>query len=93
MLGDEHVAIVGDLNDTSTHPQFDDGAGGTLPGTLGTGRARNKIDYILFSPAVRSRPRRRDRPQRRLGREHGTIGRPDSAALAPLIAATDLKDI
>lgn len=36
----------------SQHPNFDDGAGGSRPGTYGTGRARNKIDYILLSPTL-----------------------------------------
>ncbi|SOC56597.1 endonuclease/exonuclease/phosphatase family protein [Ornithinimicrobium cerasi] len=65
--GDELVVVLGDLNDTpdsdplapllgdggprdvSTHPSFDDGG---WPGTYTTGRAGNKIDYILCSPAL-----------------------------------------
>lgn len=65
--GEELVVILGDLNDTpdseplapllgnggprdvSTHPAFDDGG---WPGTYTTGRAGNKIDYVLCSPAV-----------------------------------------
>lgn len=65
--GDELVVVLGDLNDTpdsepltplmadggpqdvSTHASFDDGG---WPGTYTTGRAGNKIDYILCSPAV-----------------------------------------
>ena len=64
--GDELVVVMGDLNDTpdsdalaplldggprdiSEHPAFDDGG---WPGTYTTGRAGNKIDYILCSPAV-----------------------------------------
>lgn len=65
--GDELVVVLGDLNDTpdseplaplladggprdvSTHETFDDGG---WPGTYTTGRAGNKIDYLLCSPAV-----------------------------------------
>jgi endonuclease/exonuclease/phosphatase family metal-dependent hydrolase len=65
--GEDHVAVVGDFNDfpespplapllgatdlrdISTHDHFDDGG---RPGTFGTGTARNKIDYILLSPAL-----------------------------------------
>lgn len=64
--GDDLVVVMGDLNDTpdsdalapllvggprdiSEHPAFDDGG---WPGTYTTGRAGNKIDYILCSPAV-----------------------------------------
>ncbi len=65
--GAEHVVVVGDLNDTpdsyplapllgetdlrdvARHPTFDDGG---WPGTYTTGRAANKIDYLLSSPAV-----------------------------------------
>jgi endonuclease/exonuclease/phosphatase family metal-dependent hydrolase len=61
------VAIVGDLNDTpdseplapllretdlrdiSTHPAFDDAG---RPGTYGSCTARNKLDYVLLSPAL-----------------------------------------
>ena len=60
-----NLAVVGDLNDTpdsdtlapllagtpladiSTHANFDDG---DLPGTFGTQKAANKIDYVLLSP-------------------------------------------
>lgn len=38
-----------DLRDIATHPSFDDGG---WPGTYTTGRAANKIDYLLCSPAV-----------------------------------------
>lgn len=66
-VGDDLVVVLGDLNDTpdsaalapllgdggprdvSEHPDFDDGG---WPGTYTTGRAGNKIDYILCSPAV-----------------------------------------
>jgi endonuclease/exonuclease/phosphatase family metal-dependent hydrolase len=64
--GEENVAIVGDFNDTpdsaplatllstdlkdvSALPAFDDGG---YPGTYGGSTARNKIDYILLSPAL-----------------------------------------
>jgi endonuclease/exonuclease/phosphatase family metal-dependent hydrolase len=65
--GIEHVAVVGDLNDTpeseplrplltgtnlrdiATHPGFDDGG---RPGTYGYCTARNKLDYVLLSPAL-----------------------------------------
>lgn len=65
--GDDLVVVLGDLNDVpgsdalapllgdggprdvSTHPSFDDGG---WPGTYTTGRAGNKIDYILCSPTV-----------------------------------------
>ncbi|GGM68829.1 endonuclease/exonuclease/phosphatase family protein [Dactylosporangium sucinum] len=61
------VAVVGDLNDTpeseplapllretdlrdiSTHPAFEDGG---RPGTYGSCTARNKLDYVLLSPAL-----------------------------------------
>lgn len=61
------VAVVGDLNDTpdseplapllrdtelrdiSTHPAFTDGG---RPGTYGSCTARNKLDYVLLSPAL-----------------------------------------
>lgn len=67
--GIEHVVVVGDLNDTpesaplaplltgtdlrdiSTHPNFDDGG---RPGTYGYCTARNKLDYVLLSPALRA---------------------------------------
>lgn len=65
--GVAHVAVVGDLNDTpgsdplaplvrdtdlrdvSQHAAFDDGG---YPGTYGSCGARNKIDYVLLSPAL-----------------------------------------
>lgn len=65
--GEELVVVLGDLNDTpdseplaplledggprdvSEHPSFDDGG---WPGTYTTGRAGNKIDYVLCSPRV-----------------------------------------
>ena len=68
--GLEHVAVVGDLNDTpdsaplapllrdtdlrdiSTHPAFDDGG---RPGTYSYCTARNKLDYVLLSPALFAR--------------------------------------
>lgn len=63
----DYVAVVGDMNDTPTsaplapllqdtdlrdlsaHPTYDDGG---RPGTYDTGTAKNKIDYILLSPAL-----------------------------------------
>ena len=68
--GVEHVAVLGDLNDTpdseplapllagtdlrdiSEHPAFDDGG---RPGTYGSCTARNKLDYVLLSPALFAR--------------------------------------
>jgi endonuclease/exonuclease/phosphatase family metal-dependent hydrolase len=68
--GLSHVAVVGDLNDTpdsaplapllrdtdlrdiSVHPAFDDGG---RPGTYGYCTARNKLDYVLLSPALFAR--------------------------------------
>lgn len=68
--GAEHVAVIGDLNDTPdsdplrpllqetalrdvfTHAAFDDGG---FPGTYGSCRADDKIDYILLSPALFAR--------------------------------------
>jgi len=65
--GVERVVVVGDLNDTpeseplaplmsgtdlrdiSVHPDFDDGG---RPGTYGYCTARNKLDYVLLSPAL-----------------------------------------
>ncbi|GIF25421.1 endonuclease/exonuclease/phosphatase family metal-dependent hydrolase [Actinoplanes tereljensis] len=65
--GIAHVAVVGDLNDTpdseplrpllagsdlrdiSAHPGFDDNG---RPGTYGYCTARNKLDYVLLSPAL-----------------------------------------
>ncbi|GAA4257767.1 endonuclease/exonuclease/phosphatase family protein [Dactylosporangium darangshiense] len=38
-----------DLRDVSTHPGFDDGG---RPGTYGYCTARNKLDYVLLSPAL-----------------------------------------
>ncbi len=64
------IAVVGDLNDTpdsaplhpllsesgfrdiATHPSF---AGDDRPGTYGRGSERDKIDYILLSPALYER--------------------------------------
>jgi endonuclease/exonuclease/phosphatase family metal-dependent hydrolase len=64
------VVVVGDLNDTpnsdalapllrdtdlrdiSSHPAFDDGG---RPGTYGYCTARNKLDYVLLSPALFAR--------------------------------------
>ena len=66
-LDTDLVAIVGDLNDTpdseplapllrdtdlrdiSTHPAFDDAG---RPGTYSSCTARNKLDYVLLSPAL-----------------------------------------
>lgn len=47
LVGTKRAPI--DLLDVSTHPVFDDGG---WPGTYTTGRAGNKIDYILCSPSV-----------------------------------------
>ncbi len=65
--GAKHVAIMGDLNDTpesealapllretdlkdaADHPSFDDGG---RPGTYANCTAREKIDYLLLSPAL-----------------------------------------
>lgn len=65
--GNELIAVVGDLNDTPdskplaplvalttlqdvfAHPAFDNGG---FPGTFGSCTAKNKIDYILLSPAL-----------------------------------------
>lgn len=65
--GITRVAVVGDLNDTpeseplaplltgtdlrdiSTHPAFEDNG---RPGTYGYCTARNKLDYVLLSPAL-----------------------------------------
>jgi predicted extracellular nuclease len=65
--GIAHVVVVGDLNDTpeseplapllsgtdlrdiSAHPGFEDGG---RPGTYGYCTARNKLDYVLLSPAL-----------------------------------------
>jgi hypothetical protein len=66
--GVKHVLIAGDFNDTpdsvplapllangsdlkdiSDHPNFDDGG---RPGTYANGTKRNKIDYLLMSPAL-----------------------------------------
>jgi endonuclease/exonuclease/phosphatase family metal-dependent hydrolase len=106
--GDQHVAIVGDLNDTpdsaplaplvaatdlkdiSTHPQFDDGAAGKRPGTFGTGTARNKIDYILLSPALFARVQGGGifRKGAWAG-EHGTIWEHYDTITRPAEAASD----
>jgi endonuclease/exonuclease/phosphatase family metal-dependent hydrolase len=68
--GVREVAVLGDLNDTpdseplapllhgtdlrdiSTHPEFDDGG---RPGTYSSCTARNKLDYVLLSPALFAR--------------------------------------
>ncbi|MBL7259838.1 endonuclease/exonuclease/phosphatase family protein [Paractinoplanes lichenicola] len=68
--GVDLVAVVGDLNDTpeseplaplltrtdlrdiSEHPSFEDGG---RPGTYGYCTARNKLDYVLLSPALFAR--------------------------------------
>jgi endonuclease/exonuclease/phosphatase family metal-dependent hydrolase len=68
--GAEHVAVIGDLNDTPEgaplapllggtdlrdaflHPAFDDGG---FPGTFGSCGKRDKIDYLLLSPALFAR--------------------------------------
>jgi endonuclease/exonuclease/phosphatase family metal-dependent hydrolase len=69
--GQKHIAILGDLNDTPgsdplspllgngsdlqdifDHDKFE---GDGRPGTFGNGTASNKIDYILFSPALSAR--------------------------------------
>jgi endonuclease/exonuclease/phosphatase family metal-dependent hydrolase len=68
--GVREVAVLGDLNDTpdseslapllhgtdlcdiSTHPDFDDGG---RPGTYASCTARNKLDYVLLSPALFAR--------------------------------------
>lgn len=64
-----NLVVLGDLNDTpnsaslapllstklkdiSTHPQFEDGG---FSGTFGTQGARDKIDYLLLSPALMSK--------------------------------------
>lgn len=65
--GVDYIAVIGDLNDTPdsdplkplidgtalrdifVHPAFDDGG---YPGTYGLCNAKNKIDYILLSPAL-----------------------------------------
>lgn len=43
------IADGSDLRDISTLPNFDDGG---RPGTYGNGTKGNKIDYLLFSPAL-----------------------------------------
>ena len=68
--GQPNVAVLGDLNDTpdseplapllrdtdlrdiSAHPAFDDNG---RPGTYGYCTARNKLDYVLLSPALLAR--------------------------------------
>lgn len=68
--GQERIAVVGDFNDTPdsaplapllagtdlkdafAHPAFDDGG---FPGTYDSCTARNKIDYLLLSPALFAR--------------------------------------
>ena len=41
-----------DLKDAAAHPGFDDGG---RPGTFGACTAREKIDYLLLSPALYDR--------------------------------------
>ncbi len=69
--GRDHIAIVGDFNDTPNSDPLSPllGRGSDLrdifdhhkfvgdgrPGTYGTGTAANKIDYILLSPALAER--------------------------------------
>lgn len=66
-MGFKNIVVMGDLNDTPgsdplrplvegttlkdifKHPKFDDGG---HPGTYGSCRAENKIDYILLSPSL-----------------------------------------
>lgn len=70
--GAEHVAIMGDLNDTPTSAALEPLLGGTNlrdifdnprfddgghPGTYGLCNAANKIDYILLSPSLFERVR------------------------------------
>lgn len=65
--GEEHIAVVGDLNDTPgsaplapllTGTDLQDAFGhpsfdnGGYPGTYGSCTASNKIDYLLLSPAL-----------------------------------------
>lgn len=68
--GEDYIAIVGDFNDTPgsdalasllqhsdlrdafAHPAFDDGG---YPGTYGSCKASDKIDYLLLSPALFTR--------------------------------------
>lgn len=68
--GFPYIAVLGDLNDTpdseplapllvdtdlrdiSAHPAFDDGG---RPGTYASCTARNKLDYVLLSPALFAR--------------------------------------
>lgn len=64
--GEEHVAVVGDLNDTPTSMPLEPLMGGDLrdiathpaftsdgrAGTYGNGSASQKIDYVLLSPAL-----------------------------------------
>jgi endonuclease/exonuclease/phosphatase family metal-dependent hydrolase len=65
--GTEYVAVIGDLNDTpDSDPlrpllaetdlrdvfEFEDFDTGGYPGTYGGSTASNKIDYMLFSPAL-----------------------------------------
>jgi endonuclease/exonuclease/phosphatase family metal-dependent hydrolase len=46
------LLVQTDLLDISSHANFDNGG---RPGTYGNGTARDKIDYILFSPALYDR--------------------------------------
>lgn len=68
--GAEHITVIGDLNDDpasaalrpllnetdlrdiSTHPSFDFG---NRRGTFGSGNEKEKIDYVLLSPALYAR--------------------------------------
>ena len=43
------LMATGDLKDISTHPAF---KGDGRPGTFASGGARDKLDYILLSPAL-----------------------------------------
>ena len=47
--------LTSNLRDIAQHPNFDDGAGGTRPGTYANGSASQKIDYVLLSPALFAR--------------------------------------
>lgn len=79
-----------DLKEISEHPTFDDAAGGTRPGTFGTGTARNKIDYILLSPALFARVQGGGifRKGAWAG-EHGTIWEHYETITRPAEAASD----
>ena len=88
--GHENIVIAGDFNDTpdsgplapllgqasdlrdiSAHPNFDDGG---RPGTYANGTKGNKIDYILFSPALFERVTAGGIDRRGVwGGKHGTL--------------------